>query len=160
MIISLISAMSQNRVIGKNGQLPWHLPADLKHFKEKTLGKPIIMGRKTFDSIKKPLPGRHNIVLTRDQDFEAPGCTVVPTLEKALEVAGDVEEIMVVGGETLYRLFLPQAARIYLTVIEQDFEGDTYFPAWGQDWKIVSAERHEPDEKNPYHYQFILLERK
>lgn len=160
MIISLISAMSQNRVIGKNGQLPWHLPADLKHFKEKTVGKPIIMGRKTFDSIKNPLPGRHNIVLTRDQRFEPLGCTIVSTVEKALEVAGDVEEIMIVGGETIYRLFLPKATRIYLTVIEQDFEGDTYFPEWGQHWKIVSVEKHEPDEKNPYHYQFILLERK
>ncbi|MFO1258322.1 MAG: type 3 dihydrofolate reductase [Gammaproteobacteria bacterium] len=160
MIISLISAMSQKHVIGRNGQLPWHLPADLKYFKEKTLGKPIVMGRKTFDSIKKPLPGRHNIVLTRDQRFEAPGCTVVSTVQKALEVAGDVEEVMIVGGETIYRLFLPEATRIYLTIIEQDFEGDTYFPKWEGDWKVISSEKHPPDEKNPYHYQFILLERK
>lgn len=160
MIISLISAMSQNRVIGRNGEMPWHLPADLKYFKDKTLGKPVIMGRKTFDSIKKPLPGRHNIVLTRDQHFEAPGCTLVSTVECALEAAGDVEEIMIIGGETIYRLFLPQATRIYLTIIEQDFDGDTYFPEWRDHWKIVSKDRHHPDEKNPYHYQFIILEKK
>jgi dihydrofolate reductase len=160
MIISLISAMGQNRVIGFEGQMPWHLPADLKHFKAATLSKPVIMGRKTFDSIKKPLPGRHNIVLTRDVTFSAVGCTVVDSVEAALNAAGDVEEVMIIGGESLYRLFLPKANRIYLTVIEQDFVGDTFFPVFDNSWQTVSQVRHAPDEKNPYYYEFILLERK
>lgn len=159
MIISLISAMSQNRVIGFEGQMPWHLPADLKHFKAITLSKPVIMGRKTFDSIKKPLPGRHNIVLTRDVTFSAAGCTVSDSVAAALDAAGDVEEVMIIGGESLYRLLLPQANRIYLTVIEQDFVGDTFFPVFDDSWQTVSQVRHAPDEKNPYYYQFILLER-
>ena len=161
MIISIIVAMARNRVIGKNNRLPWHLPADLKHFKETTMGHPIIMGRKTYESIGRPLPGRTNIVVTRNPEFRAEGCTVVHSLEEALRAAEEAEEVFVIGGATLYREALPIANRIYLTLVEADIEGDTLFPEIDSDsWEEVHCETHPSDERNPYAYSFIELKRK
>jgi len=158
-IISLIAAVSQNDVIGNNNQLIWHLPADLQHFKKITMNKPIIMGRKTFEAIGRPLPGRMNIVITRNIYFSYEGVSPASSLEEALEIAGEVEEIMIIGGGEVYAKALPLASRIYLTRIYQDFEGDTFFPKiTSQEWRIVSEEFHQRDEKNPYDYAFFVLE--
>lgn len=142
MLISLIAALSDNAVIGNDNKLPWHFPEDLKYFKEMTVGKPIIMGRKTFASMNhRALPDRHNIILTRDQDFNATNCTVVHSIAQALEAAGDGQEIMIIGGAEIYQLFLPYASRLYLTFVHQTISGDTFFPAlnW-QEWQKVSEE--------------------
>lgn len=160
MRLSLIVAMDRNRLIGSHNRLPWHLPADLQHFKQVTLGKPVIMGRKTFESIGRPLPGRENIIVTRNQDFKAEGCRVAYSIDEALEQASQHEEAMVIGGAEFYRQLLPQADRLYLTLIEDEFEGDAWFPEWdASQWRELSNEPHEPDEKNPYHYRFRVLER-
>lgn len=145
MIISLIAAMSENGVIGNNNALPWHLPEDLKYFKQVTLGKPIIMGRKTYESMgNKPLPGRLNIILTQSKDFYAPGCQVVHSIEAAIQAAGAVEEIMVIGGANIFQQFLSYASRIYLTVVHQTYSGDTYFPNLNlQEWEVVSENNHQ-----------------
>ena len=128
-LITLIVAVSDNGVIGRHNALPWRLSADLRYFKKRTMGKPIVMGRKTWESIGKALPGRHNIVVTRDTSFEAPGATVVHDIGSALSAAGDVEEIMIVGGETLYSALLPQADRVYLTRVHVEVaDGDAHFP--------------------------------
>ena len=158
-IISLIAAMDKNRVIGnKDNALPWRLPADLKHFKNITLGKPIIMGRKTFESIGRPLPERTNIIITRNKKYRAPGCVVVSSPEDALRVAGNAKEIMVIGGAEIFAKFYPLAKRMYLTLIDAEFEGNVYFPEWDPaEWHEVTREPHEPDEKNPYKYTFITL---
>lgn len=159
MIISMIAAMAQNRVIGADNQMPWHLPADLKHFKAVTLGKPVVMGRKTYESIGKALPGRHNIVISRG-NFIADDATVVSSTEDAITAAGDVEELMIIGGGTIYDFFLPKADRLYLTHIDLLVEGDTCFPDYSNGpWQQLASEQHEPDEKNPYHYRFETLER-
>lgn len=144
MRISLIAAMSQNGVIGRNNQLPWHLPEELKHFRTTTAGKPVLMGRKTFESIGKPLPGRHNIILTQDQNFSAAGCTVVHSLEAGLKAAGEVEELMIIGGAKVYELCLPIVSRLYLSIIQETVEGDTYFPKinWG-DWEMISQQQNQ-----------------
>lgn len=127
--------MANNRVIGKNNQMPWHLPEDLQHFKQTTMGKPIIMGRKTFESIGRPLPGRHNIVITRQDDYQPEGVSVAATFDEAKRLAGNVEEIAVIGGGQLYKQLLPIADKLYLTEINIDVEGDTYFPHWEKgDW--------------------------
>jgi dihydrofolate reductase len=158
--ISLIAAMDKNRVIGDNGKLPWHLPADLRNFKTVTLGKPVIMGRKTFESIGAPLPERLNIVITRNKNYEAPGCVVVYSPDDALKAAGDAPEIMVIGGAEVFTQFLPQAQRMHLTLIDGVFSGTAYFPQWdSKQWRIVSREAHESDEKNLYGYAFCILER-
>lgn len=161
MIVSMIAAMGQNRVIGDaDNNMPWHLPADLKHFKATTMGKPIVMGRKTYESIGRPLPGRKNIVLTRDETLEIEGCDVVTSPEAALEAVGDFEEVMITGGANVYEQFLSRADRLYLTFIEGDFEGVAYFPEWeAGHWKEVSSEAHQADEKNPHNYRFVELER-
>ncbi len=160
MIISLIAAMERNRLIGAENRLPWHLPADLKHFKTVTMGKPIIMGRNTFESLGRPLPGRHNIVVTRDRSFKAEGCTVVHSIEEALSAAEPSAEAMVIGGATLYAEFVDQAQRMYLTLIDGEFEGDTLFPAYdANDWREMAREDFEPDEQNPYRYSFVVLDR-
>lgn len=156
MTIALIAAMDKNRVIGYQNKLPWHLPADLKHFKELTLGKPILMGRKTFESIGKPLPNRQNIVLTNDTEFSAPGCQVIHDLEAVLELP----ELMVIGGAHLFLQLLPNASLLYLTFIDYDFKGDVFFPEFNKDeWQKVAEESHLADEKNPYAYKFITYER-
>ena len=163
MIISLIAAMDKNRLIGQNGRLPWRLPADMQRFVALTMGKPVIMGRKTYDSIPakyKPLHGRTNIILTRNPGYKAPGCLVVHSPEAALAAAGDAEEVMVAGGAAVYAAFLPRAHRLYLTLIDAQFTGDAAFPATNPShWRTIHQETHEPDEKNNYRYQFLTLER-
>ncbi|MFC5560328.1 type 3 dihydrofolate reductase [Ureibacillus thermophilus] len=158
-MISLIVAHDKNRVIGYNNQMPWHLPGDLKYFKETTMGKPLIMGRKTFESIGRPLPGRRNIVITRNKEYHHEGIEVASSLEEALKLAGNAEEIMVIGGEQIFKLALPIADRLYITQIHHEFKGDTYFPEYGDEWKIVSAsEKYET--KEGYMYQYLVYERK
>lgn len=160
MKISLIVAMATNRVIGLDNRLPWHLPADLQHFKAITMGKPILMGRKTWESIGRPLPGRTNIVITRDNAYQAEGCVVVHDIPAALAAASGHDEVMVIGGAEFYRQVLPQADTLYLTCVDGDFEGDTFFPELADDdWREVACEAHAADEKNPHAYRFITLER-
>lgn len=161
--IALIAAMAANRVIGQGNKMPWHLPADLKHFKRLTIGKPIVMGRKTFESIgSKPLPGRVNIVITRQADFHPTGVVVAPDLQKALEIAAGhaLDEIMVIGGATVYEQALPLADRLYLTFIQLNVSGDAHFPDLRQfKWNEISSESHTPDAENPYNYSFVTYER-
>ena len=160
MIISLIAAMDKNRVIGKDGKLPWHLPKDMKYFRDKTKGKPVIMGRKTYESIGRPLPERTNIIISRDKDYKVEGCIVVHSIDEALKTAGNVEEVMVIGGSQIYKEFLPKANKLYLTLIEADFDGDTYFPEYKiEEWKETVYEEHERDAENQYDYRFVVLER-
>lgn len=161
MRISAIVAISENRAIGLNNQLPWHLPADLKHFKKITLGHPILMGRKTYESIGKPLPGRCNVVITRDVDFVAPGCVVANSVDTALSSAGYSNEVFVIGGAALFQQMLPMTKRIYLTVIHHFFEGDVFFPKLNMDeWVERKREDFQADEINKYDYSFIMLEKK
>jgi len=161
MRLSAICAMSENRVIGKDKKMPWHLPEDLKHFKKITLGSPIILGRKTYESIGKPLPGRENIVVTREVDFKAPGCIVVNSVEHALEAVSYSEEAFVIGGAVIYHHLLHKLQKIYLTLIHENFDGDTFFPELNMDeWQETERSDHKSDEKNKYNYSFITLERK
>lgn len=161
-MISIITAWAKNKVIGKDSALPWgDLPADMKRFVKLTRDKPVIMGRKTYESIGRPLAKRVNIILTNDQDFQAEGCIVVYSVDEAIKAAGDAEEIMVIGGASVYKEFLPLAQRMYLTIISAEFEGDTFFPEFDlNEWKTASREDHEPDDKNPYYYTFMTIERK
>jgi dihydrofolate reductase len=161
MRISLVVAMAANGVIGRDNGLPWHLPADLQHFKRITMGKPILMGRKTWESIGRPLPGRTSIVITRDTGYVAPGCIVVHSIDAALQAAADhADEAMVIGGAEFYRQVLPRADTLYLTRVHADFEGDTFFPEPdASEWREVERRDCEPDEKNPYRYSFIRLDR-
>lgn len=161
MIISIIAAMDRNRLIGNNNELPWHLPADLAHFKKITLNKPILMGRKTYESIGRPLPGRQNIVLTRKADLEIEGVTVVTSLEAAIEICEGIDEVMVIGGGTIYELVIPQAQRMYLSYVDGEFEGDAWFPDFDESqWDISESIVQEPDEKNRYACRFVTYERK
>ncbi|MDN3609012.1 type 3 dihydrofolate reductase [Vibrio ostreicida] len=160
MIISLIAAMANDRIIGKDNNMPWHLPADFAWFKQCTMGKPVVMGRKTYDSIGRPLPGRHNIVISRDENLELHGVTTVTSVEEAIEAAGEVEEIMIIGGGSIYRACLPQANKLYVTYIDADFEGDTQFPLWGDQFVEIDSHHHGCDEKNAYSMRFAVLERK
>lgn len=141
-MLSLIAAVARNRVIGKDNRLLWHLPEDMKHFREVTRGKPVIMGRKTWESLPekfRPLPGRHNIVVSRNPNYNAPGATLADSLESAIRLAGIEDELFVIGGETLYRQALPLAHRLYLTKIDRDYEGDAFFPEiLPGDWKETS----------------------
>ena len=160
MKISIVVAMAANHVIGNDNRLPWHLSADLKHFKAITMGKPIVMGRKTWESIGRPLPGRTNIVITRDHDYIADGCVVVHSIEGALAAASDHDEVMVIGGAEFYRQVLPRTSTIYLTRIHRGFAGDTVFPELDDDaWCEVGREDFEADADNPHAYSFIRLER-
>jgi len=160
MIISLIAAMSENRVIGRNNQLPWRLPADLKHFKALTIGKPIVMGRKTWESLGRPLPGRANIVITRNIGYQAEGCVVVHSVDQALEVATGSDEVMVIGGANLYQQLLDRADRLYLTLVKAHVEGDAWFPEFDSAmWHEVDRELHSCDDKNEFNYEFLILER-
>jgi dihydrofolate reductase len=160
MQLSIIVAMDKNRVIGKNDTLPWHISADLKNFKKITMGKPIIMGRKTHESIGKPLPGRENIILTRDENYQAEGCTVLHSLEDIFEHCKEVDEIMITGGSEIYKHTLDQASRLYLTEVHTEVEGDTSFPEFDLgEWKEVSREDFKADEKNDFDYSFLILER-
>lgn len=143
MKISMIAALSENGVIGNQGKLPWHLPEDLQYFKKMTLNKPVVMGRKTFESIGRPLPQRQNIILTEDQNFKVENCTIVHSREEALKVLVDFDEVMIIGGAKIYQLFLPLAQRLYLTLVHKNVVGDTYFPKlnWKQ-WQKSSEENH------------------
>ncbi len=159
-ILSMIVAHANNRVIGKNNDMPWHLPADLAYFKKTTLGKPIIMGRKTFQSIGRPLPGRKNIVISRDENFHAEGVEVVNSVDAALALVHDIEEVMVIGGGAIYQHCLAAAQRLYITHIDADIDGDTYFPEYDLNvWKRVASERRASDEKNPHQLNFIVYEK-
>ncbi|WP_070963166.1 type 3 dihydrofolate reductase [Vibrio sonorensis] len=159
MNISMIAAMAKNRVIGKDNQMPWHLPADFAWFKRCTMGKPVIMGRKTYESIGRPLPGRPNIVISRDASLSIEGVTTVTSIEKALEVAGDVEEVMIIGGGAIYKACLPKADKLYVTYIDADIDGDTQFPEWEQEYKETYSEQYLADEKNAYNMRFVVLEK-
>ena len=144
MKISVIAAMSQNRVIGRNGALPWHLPADLARFKSITTGHTVIMGRKTFESVGQPLPNRRTIVITRNNDYRCAGVFIAHSLDEALDHAAREEEIFILGGEAVYRIALPRAARLYLTIVHATIQGDTHFPPFDRDqWKLAEDERHE-----------------
>lgn len=175
MKISMIAAMANNRIIGDNNGMPWHLPADLKHFKATTLGKPVIMGRKTYESIGKALPGRQNIVISRS-GFVANDADMASNCDVAIDMAGDVEEVMIIGGGKIYEMFLPVANTLYLTFIHLDVEGDTVFPDWessdwqspesqlsgsesSSGWREINREKHLSDDKNPHGYDFVTLER-
>jgi len=159
MTVSIIVAIGENHAIGKNNQLLWHMPNDLKHFKDITSGRTIIMGRKTFDSVGKPLPRRRNIVVTR-QDITIPGCEVVKSIEDGLALCKDEDEVFIGGGAEIYKLAMHLTDRIYLTIIHKSFDADTFFPEIDKTvWKEVKREDFEPDEKNPLPYSFITLER-
>lgn len=163
-VISFVVARADNGVIGRDNALPWHLPADLRHFKRLTVGKPVVMGRRTFESIGKPLPGRHNIVLTRDRDWRAEGVTVVANLAEAIAAAGldpktRADEVMIIGGAAVYADALPIATRVYLTEVHDAPEGDTLLPAFDQArWYETAREDHPAEEGRPA-YSFVTLER-
>jgi dihydrofolate reductase len=158
-LISFIVAISENRVIGRRGQLPWRLPADLRRFKAITMGKPILMGRRTFESIGRPLPARKNLLVTTRADYRAPGCTVCHSIEEALATAGQAPEVLVIGGASLYRSLLPRAERIYLTLIHARCTGDTFFPELDPGaWQETERSDHAPDAENALPYSFLVLE--
>jgi len=160
-LVSLIVAMAQNGVIGRGNSLPWRLPEDLKRFRSFTLGKPVLMGRKTFESIGRALPGRANLVLTRDRGWSAPGVTVVHSVEDALARAAASDELVVIGGAEIYRLVLPFARRIYLTHVHADVPGDTFFPDFDPtQWADVECRLHPADEQHAYPVTFVTLERR
>lgn len=161
MQISLIAAMTTNRVIGRNNQMPWHMPADLQHFKALTLHKPIVMGRNTFDSLGRALPQRRNIVLSRRGLVTTAPVEVFASLPAVLTALADAPEVMVIGGQTLYEQALPLAQRIYLTVIDAVLTGDAYFPdISAQEWQVVEEQAHPADAQNPYPYRFITWQRR
>lgn len=163
MTIALIAAIGTNRVIGHDNELPWYLPDELKRFKALTTGHPIIMGRKTYQSIGKPLPNRLNIVITRDPSLAIEGCTVVTSIDEALQVAkiADSEIAFVIGGAQIYELFLPKANRLYLTHVDTAPKGDILFPEFDEsEWKITEREQHNKDDKHPFAFEFVTYERK
>ena len=161
MTISLVVAASKNNVIGRDGGLPWHLPDDLRHFKQLTTGKPVIMGRKTFESIGRPLPDRRNIVMTRDENYAAEGCDVVTSVDEALDLVADADEMMVIGGGQVYREFLPRADRIFLTRVQADVDGDVRFPELDETaWRLGSSENHDADDKHAYAFELLVFERR
>jgi dihydrofolate reductase len=157
--ISFVVAVAENGVIGRDNGLPWRLPADLKHFKEVTMGKPVLMGRKTRDSIGRPLPGRHNVVVSRQSGLAIAGCTVVATVDRALDLIRENSELMVIGGAEIFNLLLPRADSVYLTRVHAHVKGDVFLPELGDNWVERSREYHAADERNEYAYSFVLLER-
>jgi dihydrofolate reductase len=160
-LITLIVAVADNGVIGRDNTLPWHLPDDLRRFKRITMGKPIVMGRKTFDSIGKPLPGRQNIVVTRDTNYRREGVTVVHDAEAALSAAGAVPEVMVIGGAELFRTLLPRAGRLHLTRVHGNIEGDVVWPALDdREWRVVERESHSADERHAWPMTFEVWEKR
>jgi dihydrofolate reductase len=156
-VISIIVAMSENRVIGNDNTLIWKLPADLKRFKEITTGNTIVMGRKTYESIGRPLPNRRNIIITRDKNYKAEGCEVVNSIEESLLTCGD--NIFIIGGGEIYKQSIGISDKIYLTLIHETFEGDTIFSELGDEWKEINREDHDSDEKNKHKYSFIEYEK-
>ena len=159
-MITLIVAVADSGVIGRDNALPWHLPEDLKRFKRLTMGKPIVMGRKTFESIGKPLPGRQNIVITRAANYRREGVTVVHGVEEAVRAAGGAAEIMIIGGADLFRLFLPRAARIHLTRVHGDIAGDVLWPPLDDTWGVVESEPHAADERHAFAMTFEVWEKR
>lgn len=157
--ITLVAAMARNRAIGLDGRMPWHLPGELQHFKSVTMGKPIVMGRKTWESIGRPLPGRQNIVISRNQNYFAEGAECCTSLQRALEIA-DGDEVMVIGGGELYRQALPLADRMILTVVDCEPAADTFFPPWeSTDWQEVSRQTKPADERNAHACEVLELRR-
>jgi len=160
MNISIIVAMSSNGVIGREGELPWHLSADLKHFKTITMGKPIVMGRITHESIGRPLPGRENIILSRDPAYQAKGCTVFNDLDDIFQRCSEFDEIMIVGGSDLYARALPLAGKLFITEVHTEIEGDTCFPEFDRaQWQETERQDFSADEKNEFDYSFVVLEK-
>lgn len=160
MIRSLVVAMARNRVIGRDNLLPWRLPADLAYFKQVTMGHPVVMGRRTYESIGKALPGRKNIVVSRNRDFAAPGCTVVGSLDEAWKAAGDAAEVSIIGGTSLFAEALPLADRIHLTEVEADVPGDTFFPEFDRgQWSEREVARHATDDRHAYPFRIVVLDR-
>ena len=160
-MLSIIAAVAQNQIIGKDNKLIWHLPADLRYFKNATMGHTMIMGRKTFESFGKPLPGRRSIVVTRQKDWHYQDVEVAHSLEEAIDIAPKDEEVFIIGGAEIYRQALPLSNKMYLTVIHHDFEGDTAFPEVDYtEWELVGNIRHKADEKNKYDYSFRQYIRK
>lgn len=159
-MFAIVVALAENNVIGDNNQLIWHLPADLQFFKKITMGKPIVMGRKTFLSIGKPLPGRSNIVITRDKNFSISGLEIFHSVEEVLASFDTQQEVMIIGGAEIYRQFLPSVSRLYITRVHEKFSGDTFFPQFDySEWKLISSEFHAKDEKNIYDFTFEFYER-
>lgn len=159
-MISLIFAMGNNKAIGYKNQMPWHLPADLAFFKKITMGKPVIMGRKTFESLGRPLPGRTNVVITRNKELTHDGCVIVDSIDSAKEFA-KYQDCFIIGGAEIYAAFLQIADRMYITEINDDFEADTFFPEIDYSkWKLVSSQQGIKDEKNPYDYKHLVYEKK
>jgi dihydrofolate reductase len=157
--IAFVLAYDRNKAIGKDGGLPWRLPDDLKHVREVTIGKPLIMGRRTYESIGRPLPQRTSIVLTRDPAFRPSGVMVARSPDEALAIAGDAPEVIVFGGAEVFRQFLPIADRIYLTQVDADVGGDTYFDFDGSDWRVLETTSHPADDRHAYPFHFQTLER-
>ena len=160
--LAILAAVSGNHVIGLNNSLPWHLPADLKHFKQLTTGHIVVMGRRTFDSIGKPLPNRTNVVLSRQHNLDVPGIITAHSIQEVLDhFTNDDRQIFVIGGAEIYRQTLPLCQRLYLTEIQQDFEGDTFFPEYDHDdWQEISREIHHKTGGNGLEYHFVMLDRK
>jgi len=158
--LTLIAALARNRVIGRDSRLPWHLPADLRFFRQTTMGKPLLMGRRTWESIGRPLPGRRMIVLSRAPDYQAPGCMVARSLDEAVELAGAVPESMVIGGAALYLQLFRLAERLHLTRVEADVPGDVWFPEWNEgDWRLAWEESYPADRDHAWPYRFQRWER-
>jgi dihydrofolate reductase len=157
----MIAAVANNRIIGADNDMPWHLPADLKHFKATTMGKPVLMGRKTYESIGKALPGRTNIVITANKSYSLDDAIVVNSVEAAMQEAAAFDEVMIIGGGSIYQSMLSQATRLYLTFIDLEVDGDTQFPDYEAiaNWQELSRETHQKDDKNPYDYTFVTFER-
>ena len=158
-MISLIVAASENNVIGRDGDLPWRLPDDLKRFKALTMGSPVIMGRKTWESLRRPLPGRQNVVITRQRNYAAEGCDVVGYPAAALQATLDAEQVMIIGGGRIYQQFLRRADRIYLTRVHATIDGDAWFPELDGDWSLTASEQHPADERHEYAFTVETWER-
>ncbi|WP_436410534.1 type 3 dihydrofolate reductase [Vibrio pectenicida] len=163
MIVALTGDLSNGKdnphVIGNENAMPWHLPADFAWFKKHTLGKPVVMGRKTFESIGRPLPDRRNIVITRNPEFSADGVTIVSSLGGALAEVGDCNEVMIIGGGSIYKECLPLANRLYITFIKAELSGDTFFPKWSDDYQETYSQTYLADEKNAHNMRFVILEK-
>ena len=160
-MLALVAAMARNRVIGKDNRLPWRLPADMRRFRALTMGKHVLMGRKTFESISQPLKGRINLVLTRDPGFHAPGCEVLHSADEALELARSGTELMVIGGASLYQQLVASAERMYLTLVHHELDGDAWFPPFAEvDWALPAREDLPADAENPFPYSFLELHRR
>ena len=156
-MIKIIVATSNNRVIGDSNKLIWNLPSDLRRFKEITTGHPIVMGRKTYESIGRPLPNRRNVIITKDTNYVVDNCEVVNSIEEALLLTNN--DCFIIGGGEIYKQTLPLASQVFLTLIDEEFQGDTYFPELDKSWFLSKEEKFQSDEKNPHNYSFIVYEK-